>query len=447
MSSADLHDGLVRWLLRWRTRLRPGTIGLRLRHWLGAFERLRVRWVLGTHRKLPRHPAAPLVLWRPAHAIGPETLTAHLDPRDALRPAVVRRTLAAHWPGYTATLVVLVRYRRPPLLAGRADAEVRSWAAPPTLLARLPSAASTPLLTVLDAAFRLPDVRVQVVQVGGPASAAAPVEPPVPAPPIAWIIPHRGSARWLAECLARVAPQLRGSTDEAIVGLDEPPTPATAALGQTYGQPHPGVWLGALRRPGVGPYVVRQRAVERTTAPWVLFQDSDDVPTLDRALTLGAALAARELDAVGSHELRLDYLSGQVLAVRFPLDASAALRVASGHPALFPTLLVRRASLLAAGGFSTHLRFARDTQLLLRASFGWRIGNADAFLYLRRRRTGSLTTDPATALGSPAREAQRAAWNHDFAAIQTGQLVLADSRLAVRRGAEYEGNGLEAVVV
>ncbi len=361
-----------------------------------------------------------------------------LDPRDALRRRAVCRALTQAGPLADDCLLVLVRYRRAPLLAGRADAEVRSWAAPVALLPHLPPP-STPLLTLLDAVLRLPAVQVRVVQVGARAPKTS-VGPPAPPPATAWVVPHRGAAPWLAECLARVGPQLRlASGDEALVCLDEAPTAAIRTLQTTF----PTCWFGVLARPGVGPFVARQRAVERTACARLLFQDSDDVPTADRADRLHAALDdGRQLDAVGSHELRLDYLADKVVAVRFPLDASRALRVAMGHPVLFPTLLIRREQLLAVGGFATTHRFALDTQLLLRASFTWRLGNVDAFLYLRRRRAGSLTTDPATAFGTPVREALRRDWKRDFAAVRNGQLALADSSLAPFRGAEYVGNEL-----
>ncbi len=421
----------------WRALTRPAAWGLRLRHAYSLGERLRERVrVAWLNRRYGAGSVVAVRVERPAAVTtGPPALWLHLDPRDGLSVAACRRALGRAWPAAATTLLVLVRYRRPPLLAARTDADVRCWAATAATVARLPGGAAA-LLTVLDAALRLPEVSVQVVQVGAP---PAPAPMATPAPPVAWVVPHAGSVRWLAECLARLVPQLRPGHDEACIGLDEAPGAASVRLRAAF----PACWFGVLRRPGVGPFVVRQRAVERTTAPTVLFQDADDVPTLDRALRLATALEAAGLDAVGSHELRLDYLTGRVVAVRFPVDASAALRLAMGHPALFPTLLVRRRSLLAVGGFSTYLRFALDTQLLLRASFTWRLGNVDAFLYLRRRRPDSLTTAPATALGSPAREEHRARWRRDFAAVQAGRLTLAASSLAVRRGAEYDGNWLE----
>lgn len=424
-------------------RLGPVSLAVRLRHWLGVGERAWTVLVLAVANQLPR-AAAPRAqrAARPATvSSGPPELHLYLDPRDALRPAAVRRALAAAWPTEPTALVVLVRYRRPPVLAARLDAEVRSWAASPELVRCLPPGGA-PLFEVLDAALRLPDVPIRVVQVGSGARVQAPAQVDS-LPSTAWLIPHRGSARWLAECLARVGSQLRRGRDEAFIGLDESPSEAVAGLRTALAAAHSGWWFGALRRPGVGPFVARQRLADRTCAEWLLFQDSDDAPTPDRAVVLGAALQAGNLDAVGSHELRLDYVDQCVVARRFPLDASAALRVAMGHPAYLPTLLLRCESLAAVGGFSTYLRFGLDTQLLLRASFSWRIGNVDAFLYVRRRWPGSLTTNPATALGSPAREVHRLRWWHDFTRVLAGKLALADSSLAVQRGAEYEGNELE----
>ena len=435
---------VLAWRTRWRVGLRPVALWRRLRHFLGIGERVGEKLLVAeANRRYRRHPVRRILrVARPVDTtFGTSELLVHLDPRDALSADAVRQALVAAWPADEATLVVLVRWRRPPLLAGRVDAEVHSWAAVPALVPRLPPDAGTPLLTLLDAALRRPDVRIRVVQVGEPELLPKHPATPAEAPPTTWIVPHRGYAPWLGEGLTRIVPQLRPGRDDVIVGLDEPSTPATRALQAAF----PGCWFGTLTRPGVGPFVVRQRAVEQTTCPHVLFQDSDDVPTCDRAARLQVALGAMgagALDAVGSHELRLDYLTGRVVAVRFPLDASAALRVAMGHPALFPSLLVRRASLLAVGGFSTHLRFALDTQLLLRAAPTWRVGNVDAFLYLRRRHPGSLTTDPATALNSPAREQHRARWQHDYAAVLAGELQPADSSLAVRRGPEYDDNAL-----
>ena len=110
-------------------------------------------------------------------------------------------------------------------------------------------------------------------------------------------------------------------------------------------------------------------------------------------------------DMVGSHELRLEERVRQVMGLRFPEDINAALqrRAHDVHVFLHPTTAIRVAALRAVGGFSTARPFAADIQFLLRAHFSLRCRNLDDFLYLRRKRPGSLTTSPGTGHGEPPR--------------------------------------------
>jgi len=186
---------------------------------------------------------------------------------------------------------------------------------------------------------------------------------------------------------------------------------------------------------GVGHFVILQQLIERAAEPFLVFHDSDDVSCADRFTTLRAAFDETGADRVGSHELRVDEIEGTVRPVRFPLDVNAALAVAPGFAQLHPTTMVRREAFLAAGGFSTHHRFANDTQFLYRSFFSMRLRNVDGFLYVRRRHPGAVTVRPETALGSPLREAIEAEWMRDFEEVKAGRLALAESSLRVIRGA------------
>jgi hypothetical protein len=194
------------------------------------------------------------------------------------------------------------------------------------------------------------------------------------------------------------------------------------------------VYVGHDER-GLGPYAIRQQLVEGAAEPLVAFHDSDDLSCADRFAVLRAAMEATSADVIGSHELRVDEIEETVRPVRFPLDVNAALAAAPGFAQLHPTTMVRRAAFLAAGGFSTHLRFANDTQFLYRAYFSLRLRNADAFLYVRRRHREAITVRSKTALGNPRREAIEAEWMRDFERVKSGELPLADSSLRVMRGA------------
>jgi hypothetical protein len=186
--------------------------------------------------------------------------------------------------------------------------------------------------------------------------------------------------------------------------------------------------------PPVGPYAIRQFLAMNSTADYLAFQDSDDFSVKSRLSELLTACIDSGADIVGCNELRLDEIDRAVYPVRFPLDVNVAMREIAAHPQLFPTTVTRTATFKRNGGLSTIRKFGGDTEYLLRAYFLARIINIDRFLYIRRRREGSLTTTPETALGSPVRVELGLMWRTDFRAVKSGQLALEDSSIAVRHG-------------
>ena len=62
-------------------------------------------------------------------------------------------------------------------------------------------------------------------------------------------------------------------------------------------------------------------------------------------------------------------------------------------------MMIRTPTLRRLGGFSTVRRIASDTQFVWRAHFSARIRNLDAFLYVRRVWSGSLTPLPQCSAG------------------------------------------------
>jgi hypothetical protein len=62
------------------------------------------------------------------------------------------------------------------------------------------------------------------------------------------------------------------------------------------------------------------------------------------------------------------------------------------------------------------------------------IRNVDGFLYIRRKRRGSLTTAPDTHAKSPARLRLEESWCDAFHAVRDGAVALAASALAVESG-------------
>jgi hypothetical protein len=167
----------------------------------------------------------------------------------------------------------------------------------------------------------------------------------------------------------------------------------------------------------VGPYVIRHHFADTSQQQYVAFQDSDDMSLPGRLTLLQSVLAAGEADLVGSHELRLDELSEQVLAVRYPLDVNGAMSERARNAMLFPTTMLTSSFYKRMGGLSDDLRFALDTQFILRAACLGRLKNVDEFLYIRRIRAGSLTTDEKTGMQNALRAQLDRLWKETYFSV------------------------------
>jgi hypothetical protein len=241
---------------------------------------------------------------------------------------------------------------------------------------------------------------------------------------VQWIIPHKAPLFMLETCLRAVGDS-RGSADIVSVCFDEEVTDEHHELAERF------PWAEFYRSEphSNGPYVGRERLVRSSPTPILLFQDSDDAPTLSRRQVLLSEMLQSGADLIGSHELLVSEVWRKVMAVRYPLNASAALAALDGHTLLLPTAAGRRDAIKAAGGFSTIRTFNSDLEFEYRAFFFLRLRNVDEFLYLRRLRAGSLTQAPETGILSPARQAHSAALRNDFERIKRKELALENSIL------------------
>ncbi|MEO0825731.1 MAG: glycosyltransferase family A protein [Cyanobacteria bacterium J06639_16] len=229
-----------------------------------------------------------------------------------------------------------------------------------------------------------------------PPSSHPPISPACPS--VLALIPHYRCEPWLARCLRAITTQTQPL--DGIVVIDDhspqPPIDIVSAFPTV-------TLLQSSRR--VGPYRLVQQVIETTDYDWYLFQDADDWSTCDRVAHLLHAAETTRAELVGSQEIRVEAESGQLYPVTYPLDVNQALLTKPGHPLLHPTSLVARSLVMRLGGFATGLRFGGDTEFLLRAVFATKIVNIPDFSYFRQKRPDSLTTDPATDLDSPARQA------------------------------------------
>jgi glycosyltransferase involved in cell wall biosynthesis len=136
-----------------------------------------------------------------------------------------------------------------------------------------------------------------------------------------------------------------------------------------------------------------------------MFQDADDWSAPDRLELLLEHAGETGAELIGTQEIRVFCDEPEVAQIEWPLDANAPFEERpTAFPLLHPTSLVSRDLVMAMGGFSSGLRFGGDAEFLRRAHHIARCVNVPAFSYYRRVRQGSLTTAPATAIGTPPRK-------------------------------------------
>ena len=244
------------------------------------------------------------------------------------------------------------------------------------------------------------------------------------------ILPHKGKLEHLDQALYFLD-RMAGRRVFTRVGLDEENPCEYGTLADKY--PRAEFYYAEPSR--LGPYVIRQELARRSGESLLLFHDSDDVPCADRFAALAAEMRRSGCEFVGSYELQVDEVECEVVAARYPLDVSAALRDGNDGALLLGTSMIRREAFVRLGGFSTDQIIANDTQFLLRAYFALRIRNVGEFLYIRRIHHASLTAAPETGMGVPLRRELSQRWGADFEAVKSGRLRLEESSLRAMAGA------------
>jgi len=238
------------------------------------------------------------------------------------------------------------------------------------------------------------------------------------------IIPHRGNLEDLETALQYVTKQ-RAKPSKVSVCFDELVADQHFYISDKY--QHTDFYLNYPT--GIGPYPSRDALARSTQEDIIIFHDSDDISTFDRVGKLTTHLIENNLDAVGSHELRVDTIQEKIVAKRYPLKVIEAAREGRGPGIFFPTSAIKKSSYLKNGGLSTVRRHSSDTQFYKRAYFFLNIENVDEFLYIRVKHENSLTTAKSTALGTPVRERIRKQWLKDFVEVQHQSISLFESTL------------------
>jgi glycosyltransferase involved in cell wall biosynthesis len=212
------------------------------------------------------------------------------------------------------------------------------------------------------------------------------------------LIPHFKCEEYLDDCLAALVAQTRPL--DGIVVIDDASEEPPVELVRRY----PNVTLMSAAE-NSGPYRLVQQVINDTDYDAYMFQDADDWSAPDRLERLLAHAEESGADMIGSQEVRVFCDEPEVAGIQWPLDGNAQfVGMPTAFPLLHPTTLVSRHAMVAAGGYSMGLRFGGDAEFLRRVHHVARCVNTPHYGYYRRIRQGSLTTAPATAIGTPARK-------------------------------------------
>jgi len=250
------------------------------------------------------------------------------------------------------------------------------------------------------------------------------------------IIPHKGDLDYLRN-LMKFLKNIKNIN--VFAGIDQAPDSHNLKLNDITPK---NFYLYSFKPNPVGPYVIRNWLVDQGKSGIIAFQDSDDMPCADRFERLSTYMGENDIPFCGSHEIRMDYFSETVQAIRYPLNVKTALQHDPVHALLHPSSAIERSMFYECNRLSEDKIFASDTKFLYYCYFKLnKIENIDEFLYIKRSHPDSLTTSPRTRIGSLVRTQLINQWVVDFTLIKMGALKLENSSL------NYEGSKRKFKVV
>lgn len=238
------------------------------------------------------------------------------------------------------------------------------------------------------------------------------------------VMPHKGDIEELKVAIDYLNKQ-SVLVDQVSVCFDE----SISDNHYTLHNEEPQVNFYAAIPDGLGPYPARDVLCRNSKNELLIFHDSDDISTFDRVASLQGAFQKDDVDAVGSHELRINKLKERIEACRLPLDVNKATDEKHWFNIFFPTTAIKKSAYLKVGGLSTVRRHSSDAQFYLKAHFYLRLANLDQFCYIRVQRPNSLTTAEDTGMRNIVRERLHSRWAYDFEKIRTSKISIEESSL------------------
>jgi len=214
---------------------------------------------------------------------------------------------------------------------------------------------------------------------------------------ISVVVPAHNAALFLAAAVASVREQEPAVAE--IIVVDDGSTDATAAVAS-------GLGVTLIHQANQGPAAARNAGVAAATGTWIAFLDADDTWVEGKLARQLAVVAAHpEVVLVAGDMAEVDregnVVCASVMAAHGHLDrfralggapiprAAGELLEANFIPT--PTVLVRRAVVLAVGGFDPALAYGEDLELWARIATRFPIAVVPEVLMRRTRHAANLT--------------------------------------------------------
>ena len=252
-------------------------------------------------------------------------------------------------------------------------------------------------------------------------------------PSISVVIATHNRSAFLRETLESILAQR--FRDYEIILVDDGSTDDTRQMIASYGDK-----VRYFYQNNSGPAAARNLGVRQARAPWVAFQDSDDLSTPDHLQVLHDYVEARpECAMVFANGV---YLGGREHGRETIIPAKKSRRLAAEGVCLndlfeksiarLQAALISKAAYGAAGGMNESLRVCHDLDLFLRLGAKFPVAYLDRVVFRYRKHEGNITRDEEVRLTENIKVIENLI--RDFPAVSK---VLGHRRVARRTGYRY----------